>query len=116
MKEQHKRKIQSIVNLLKELTEDLEKILAEEEQPISPRKKVNHIDGAKLIKEIEALDRQNAEEFLKNLKHSQLGEVFVLQGGSGSDKKKPKAWLVDQIIWMTFDFKQGHKAIREVGS
>jgi len=28
------------------------------------------------------------------------------------DKKKPKAWLVDQILWRIFDFERGHEAIR----
>jgi len=113
MQEKQKRRIQFIINTLKEMTEELEQILADEDQPASSFKKSSKVDGESLIKEISTLNRQDATEFLTKLKQAELGEIFVLQGGSGSDRKKPKLWLVEQIIWRIFDFKEGHEAIRD---
>ena len=112
MQDKHKRKIQSIINTLKVMTEDLEEILADEKDS-SPSVKAPKVDVEILIKEISTLDRQNTEEYLKSLKQSQLGEIFVTKGGATSDKKKPKIWLIERILWRTFDFKEGHEAIRE---
>ena len=50
------------------------------------------------------------------MKQHELGAVFVEAGGPSSDKKKPKAWLVEQILWRVFDFERGHEAIRTKGA
>jgi hypothetical protein len=41
--------------------------------------------------------------------------VLLVAGGSGTDRKKPKEWLVEQIVWRVLDFKRGHEAIRNLG-
>jgi hypothetical protein len=115
MQEKHKRKVQSIINKLKEMTEELEQILDHEDQTVPSSKKTPKMDRESLIKAFSDLNRQDAEEFLKNLKQAELGEIFSHQGGSSSDKKKPKQWLIEQIIWRAFDFKKGHEAIRGAG-
>jgi ElaB/YqjD/DUF883 family membrane-anchored ribosome-binding protein len=113
MQEKQKRKIQAILNTLRRLTEELEELLEEEPSP-SPKKRTE-INGEALLKEILALDRQSALEILKKRKQSELGEIFVASGGVSSDKRKPKEWLIEQIIWRVFDFKEGHEAIRNSG-
>jgi hypothetical protein len=50
------------------------------------------------------------------MKHHELGAVLVEAGGQSSDKKKPKTWLIEQILWRIFDFERGHEVIREHGS
>jgi hypothetical protein len=50
------------------------------------------------------------------MKQHELGAVFVEAGGPSSDKKKPKVWLVEQILWRVFDFERGHEAIRSKGA
>jgi len=46
------------------------------------------------------------------MKQKELGEMFVEAGGPVSDKKKPKLWLIEQILWRVFDFERGHEVIR----
>jgi hypothetical protein len=61
------------------------------------------------------LDRSAAESRLSELKQQELGAVFVQSGGPSADKKKPKVWLAEQILWRLFDFERGHEAIRGGG-
>ena len=73
-------------------------------------------DGEEAVRRSRELGRQDAEAYLGELKQSELGAVFVAAGGPGVDKKKPKQWLVERILWRLFDFEAGHKAIRGIGA
>ena len=73
-------------------------------------------DGEEAVRRSRDLGRRNAEAYLGELKQTELGAVFVASGGPGVDKKKPKQWLVEQILWRLFDFEAGHKAIRGIGA
>jgi hypothetical protein len=86
----------------------------ETEEPTGVTKQA--FDGAEAARRIRELGRQNAEAYLDELKQSELGSVFVAAGGPGVDKKKPKQWLVEQILWRIFDFEAGHNAIRGIGA
>ena len=46
------------------------------------------------------------------MKQSELGDVFVEAGGPAADRKKPKVWLIEQILSRIYDFERGHEAIR----
>ncbi len=70
-------------------------------------------DASAFLQRIKTVDRGTAEVDLGVLKQSQLGSIFGLAGGSPNDKKKPKKWLVEQILWRLFDFQRGQSAIRE---
>ena len=73
-------------------------------------------DGEDAVRKSRELGRQNSEAYLGELRQAELGAVFVAAGGPGADKKKPKQWLVEQILWRLFDFEAGHKAIRGIGA
>lgn len=73
-------------------------------------------DGEEAVRRSRELGRQNAEAYLGELKQTELGAVFVAAGGPSVDKKKPKQWLVEQILWRLFDFEAGHRAIRGIGA
>ena len=73
-------------------------------------------DGEDAVRKSRELGRQNSEAYLGELRQAELGAVFVAAGGPGADKKKPKQWLVEQILWRLFDFEAGHKAIRSIGA
>jgi hypothetical protein len=72
-------------------------------------------DAQSLLMSLRGADRAVDEERLRTMKQRELGAVFVEAGGPSSDKKKPKVWLVDQILWRVFDFERGHEAIRGRG-
>lgn len=67
------------------------------------------------LEHVRGLKRSEAEEYLQPLKQQDLGEIFVQSGGPQSERKKPKAWLIEQILWRIFDFEHGHEAIRRSG-
>lgn len=73
-------------------------------------------NGEAGVARCQELGRQDAEAYLATLKHTELGAIFISAGGSATDKKKPKQWLIEKILWHMFDFEAGHQAIRGIGS
>ena len=74
-----------------------------------------NFDGRALLASLKSLERSAAEHQLSELKQHELGAIFVESGGPSTDKKKPKVWLVEQILWRIFDFERGHETIRSKG-
>jgi len=72
-------------------------------------------NAAKEIAELRAASRAQAEARLSELRQQDLGALFVQAGGPGVDRKKPKVWLIEQVLWRLFDFERGHEAIRGRG-
>ena len=73
-------------------------------------------DGEEAVQRCRELGRGAAEAYLADLKQTELGAIFVASGGPSTDRKKPKQWLVEQILWRVFDFEAGHIAIRSIGA
>lgn len=73
-------------------------------------------DGEGAVLRCRDLGRDAAEAYLADLKQTELGAIFVAAGGPSTDRKKPKQWLVEQILWRVFDFEAGHNAIRGIGA
>ena len=71
-----------------------------------------NFDACALLASLKSIERSAAEHQLSELKQHELGAIFVESGGPSTDKKKPKVWLVEQILWRIFDFERGHEAIR----
>lgn len=69
--------------------------------------------SADIISEFSALSRFDLEQKLAELTHKELGEVFVAFGGTSGDKGKPKAWLIERIVWLLKDSISGHKSRRD---
>jgi hypothetical protein len=73
-------------------------------------------DAHACLQSLKSLDRASAEKQLSEMKQHELGAVFVQSGGASTDRKKPKVWLIEQILWRVFDFERGHDAIRSKGA
>jgi len=119
MQPQEKRKLQKFLAELKRMTGELEAILEAPEQLSSSPREVKASDESTeanvTLNELISLNREAALEKLREMKHQQLGDIFLAAGGAVSDKKKPKEWLVEQIVWRVYDFSKGHEAIRTLG-
>lgn len=87
------------------------------EQSMTPGQEVQRIlDVPSFLESLRGLERKVAEERLLRLKQHELGAIYVGGGGPSTDRKKPKVWLVEQILWSVFDFERGHETIRNQGN
>src|ERR1700730_10489220 len=73
-------------------------------------------DAEAYLENLKKSDRAAAERMLLERKYRELGALFVSAGGTAIDSKKPKDWLINQILWRIFDFDRGHEAIRTRGA
>lgn len=112
MNESDKRKLQGILRKIDALRKEVEELIGD--KPIKPSQKAEMSAEAKeLIKSVGGLSASDLEAKLNTLGHKKLGEVFVGVGGSSGDKRKPKAWLMERIMWLAKEFLEAHKSIRE---
>lgn len=117
MNSNDRKKLDRVERALREalaLVQELRLVDEEEATPAASEKAV--FDGEGAVRRCRELGRTAAETFLIELRQTDLGAVFVAAGGPGVDRKKPKQWLVEQILWRVFDFDAGHNAIRGVGA
>lgn len=114
----NKRKIQNILGKIDALRKAVEGLLEDESQVSSGKNRASEVSqtseiSQQIIDSIDEMSEEMLKERLKTLKHKELGEVFVSIGGSSVDKKKPKNWLIGRIIWLSKQFSESHKSIRE---
>lgn len=112
MNDTEKRKLQSILRKLDSLTEEIAELLGDETKS-EPRRIGPSENAARILGSINALSSNELESELNTLGQKDLGEVFVAVGGSSGDKRKPKTWLVERILWLSKEFAEGHKSIRD---
>lgn len=112
MNEVEKRKLQGILQKIDALKKELESLIGDESK--STKKKSGPSEEVrKLIDSIGSLSADDLENTLNALGHKELGDIFVGVGGSSGDKRKPKAWLIERIMWLSKEFSESHKSIRE---
>jgi len=111
MSPQDKRKLERVVKELEGALAVVREILANESSS-GGTGSASEFDASAEIDMLKSLDRSAAESRLSELKQQELGAVFAHSGGSSVDRKKPKVWLAEQILWRLFDFERGHEAIR----
>jgi hypothetical protein len=111
MSPQDRRKLERVAKELEGALTVVREILANEFASGGYESAVE-FDSTAEIGRLRLLDRSAAESRLSELKQLELGAVFVQSGGPSADKKKPKVWLAEQILWRLFDFERGHEAIR----
>jgi hypothetical protein len=112
MNEQEKRKLSQILNTLKKMQIEIESLFGEDRTTVT--KDTHHdFDVSAFLKRIQSLNLTQLKEELNTLKHTELGQVFVEVGGSSGDKKKPKAFLIERILWLSKEFSEGHRSIRD---
>lgn len=112
MNESEKKRLRGILNRLDALKRDVEELLGAEEAPTSYGSS-RSVYASRLVADINSLSSTELETRLEALSHKDLGVVFVAIGGASGDKRKPKAWLIDRILWLSKEFTEGHRAIRE---
>jgi hypothetical protein len=112
MNEAEKKRLRSILNRLDALKREIEDLLGVDESP-SPHAIGTSGDVTRLVANINLLSSTELETRLEGLSHKDLGDVFVAIGGASGDKRKQKAWLMERILWLSKEFAEGHRAIRE---
>jgi|SRR5208337_3296360 len=112
MTPQQKRRIEKILKVLSETQSELREMLREgvDDQNRLP---TTEFDAASMLTRLKQADRTTAENLLTDLRQWELGDVFIEAGGPAADRKKPKVWLIEQILWRVYDFERGHEAIRK---
>lgn len=110
-----KRKLEKLAKALDEARALIRELLHESANDLE-QKSPPEFDAPSFLASIKTVERSAAEEQLGVMKQHELSAVFVEAGGSSTDKKKPKAWLIEQILWRVFDFERGHEAIRGRGA
>ena len=114
MTPQQKKKLEKLLRALNEGQALIQELLQESSENATSET-TSEFDARAHLATLKQLDRSAAEQNLGELKQHELGAVFVESGGPSADKKKPKAWLIEQILWRVFDFERGHDAIRSKG-
>lgn len=112
MNESDKKKLQSILRKIDYLRKEVEELIGKTDKKTSHKPETSPEIKA-LIKSIGSLTASDLEAKLTTLGHKELGDVFVGVGGASGDKRKPKAWLIERIMWLAKEFSEGHKSIRE---
>ena len=110
-----KRKLERLATALDEAQTLIRELLRESTNELE-QEPASEFDSRAVLASLKAVERGAAEERLGTFKQNELGAVFVEAGGPSSDKKKPKVWLVEQILWRVFDFERGHETIRGKGA
>lgn len=111
-----RKKLEKLDGLLREAHALVKELLEEPESPRATSRGGAHtFDPAAYFVEMRTASRADAEARLAGLKQHELGSLFVHAGGPQAERKKPKAWLIDQILWRVFDFERGHEAVRRKG-
>lgn len=114
MSPQDRRKLERVSKELEGALGVIREILTNESISVG-HESASEFDAASEIGRLKLLDRAAAESRLAELKQQELGALFVQSGGPSADRKKPKVWLAEQILWRLFDFERGHEAIRGGG-
>ena len=111
MSPQERKKLERIVRELESALEAVREILGSVDAP-DDRDAASPFDAAAELMRLRTTSRAEVEARLSELRQQDLGALFVQAGGPGADRKKPKVWLVEQVLWRLFDFARGHEAIR----
>lgn len=110
-----RKKLEKALKSLEEAQHVILEMLAKSESTKVGSATITDFNSEDFLASLKKLDRTTAEKELQELKQNHLGSVFVETGGSSTDRQKPKVWLIEQILWRTFDFERGHEAIRGRG-
>jgi predicted nuclease with TOPRIM domain len=109
---------------LQSLAEELQKITAElddvvehirsesENSSNASMRRSGSANHSELIDSLRVNGRDSAVQVLSTLKQAELGTIYIQLGGASRDKKKPKDWLIERILFKLFDFQSGHEMLR----
>lgn len=112
MNESEKKKLQGILRKIDALKKEVEELIGDDVNKPTSKNEVS-AEATALLSSVSELSASDLESKLNTFSHKDLGDVFVGVGGSSGDKRKPKAWLIERILWLAKEFSEGHKTIRE---
>ncbi len=108
-----RKKILSIVSKIEKLKAELIDLVDNEQGKEGEVTKSDSDRVATFVNSISNLSTEEMEKQLLEFNHKELGNIFVEVGGPGGDKRKPKSWLIERILWLAKEFIEGHKSIRD---
>jgi hypothetical protein len=111
MDAKERKKILSIINKIEKLKEELLVLVGNDQ--VQDKNKSGPDNVSIFVKNISKMSIAGMEKQLNEFSHKELGNIFVEVGGSGADKRRPKAWLIERILWLSKEFIEGHKSIRD---
>lgn len=113
MSKNHIVRLKKIQEKLAQFQNDIQEIIIElEEESNSTKVPKVDFDSELLIEKLKISNRDEAKILLEGLKQKELGVLFIKLGGASRDSKKKKDWLIERILWLLFDFKEGHNLLR----
>ncbi len=112
MNEIEKRRLQGILQKIDTLRKEVESLIGDESKGTKKNSGPSE-EVRELIDSIGSLSARELENQLNAFGHKELGDIFVGIGGSSGDKRKPKAWLIERIMWLSKEFSESHKSIRD---
>ena len=118
MKITQRKKLLSIAESLRALADDLNDLIKEMEEVDKKQnrekddKGISSKDYDLSIEGLRSERREGAFKRLEQLKQKELADLFVQLGGPSRDRKKPKSWLIERILWQLFDFQSGHDILK----
>jgi len=113
------KKISSVADKLRAIADDLNQLVTElTEQVQKPSRKTHKRQNAAMsvpasVGELKDIGREAAHERLEGLKQKDVAQLYIDLGGASRDKKRPKEWLIERILWQLFDFQSGHDILKD---
>lgn len=114
-----KKKLLSIARRLQSLSDELIELVKELEEAQeftgSPDKKKVLLpeDFEQVVVEFKVMGREVSATELQKWKQTDLARLFMHLGGPSRDKKKPKDWIIERVLWQLFDFQSGHEILKD---
>lgn len=106
-------KLKKIKDKLTHIQNEIDEIISEMEQEQSIKKAVkDDFNSETILESLKNSNREQAYTILKKLKQKEVSIIFTKLGGPSRDQKKKKDWLIERILWLQFDFKDGHNLLR----
>jgi hypothetical protein len=115
MSPHQRRQLERLQRLVDEVQSLVRDLLNADGQAHLQQRNRPPFDAPAFLAEIRNADRSHAESLLLERNYRELGAIFMAAGGTSVDAKRPKDWLIGQILWQVFDFQRGHEAIRSRG-
>jgi|GEM_PF-3408092 hypothetical protein len=118
-KQKPRRKLLDIARRLQTISDELIELVKELEEA---QESVSNPDNSgilsptnfeQVVGELRAEGREISAEKLQKWKQPDLARLFMHLGGPSRDKKKPKDWIIERILWQVFDFQSGHELLKD---
>ena len=109
-------KLNELITYLEDVVQVLKEIVAEEKVPsLDKAPQPTAIEEIDTLHRLKQFSRDQAKNRLELMNKKQQIEPLLRQlGGSHSEAKRPKAYVIDRILWHLFDFSRESDLLPEV--